>query len=329
MGKLVALRWRMASDSSVAGIGWRVDSIGCTSSAWRLAAVPYPIPVMGQAITVLNGVLYSFGGYSNGVPVAAAYRYDGATWTAIGPLPVELVYAAAVNDGSRVFILGGTGASGASNAMYRYTPESNTYETMAPFGTAVFAAAAVPVNGRIHKFTGSTSGGPTAAHEIYDIASNSWSSGAAYPMELITVSAFTRNGYIYGAGGAQSNALNPTAKTFRYDPAFDAWDDAPIPDLPYPRSGAASIQMPDGALLAAGYLGTAQVDRLSASALVWDGATNTWRPFPHLREPRALLSGALVGGRPVMIGGRFPGDGFSGSREVQVYDGLFADDFDG
>jgi hypothetical protein len=332
-GRSTVLRWRMASDQSVGFIGWHVDSIVCgqqgrADSVWRIGDVPYPIPIMDQATTVMGGVLYSFGGVSGGLNTGQSYKYDGTQWTPIGPLPATLEQPVAVNDGTHVFILGGNVAGADVDTVYRYTPQTNTFETMAPMPTAAWALAATVVGGKIVKFGGEAGGLPTAATEIYDIATNTWSIAAPYPTALGFVSAFTRNGYVYGAGGI--GASDASNKTYRYDPATGVWDDAPIPDLPEGRWGAAIIQTVGGAVLAGGYVGNPPgAGAISATAVGWDANGNAWHAFPALATGRARMTGGLLAGRPLVIGGRSTTSlSFDGTGDVQVFDRLFADGFE-
>ncbi len=75
--------------------------------AWS-EAPRVPIPITGQALTSLDGHIYGFGGFSNGSRIATSYKFDGTTWTTIAPLPVALTGAAAVNDGTNIYVLGGS-----------------------------------------------------------------------------------------------------------------------------------------------------------------------------------------------------------------------------
>ncbi len=329
----VRMRWRMASDSSVGATGWRVDSVVCGvatagSSPWRYALQPYPIRITDHATTVMDGVLYSFGGWSTSGAVATSYKYDGTQWMPIGSLPVARRYMAAVNDDHHIFILGGLDNGNTTSAtMYRYTPQTNTYETMAPFTTGVRGAGAVVLDGMIVKVGGTIDNGATTTDvtEIYDIATNTWASRAPYPMALGFISLFARNGYVYGAGGFDA-AGTPTSKTYRYDPALDVWDDAPIPDLPERRAAATMIDVPDGALLLGGFVGGGVfLENTSASAIAWDAAVNGWRAFPSLVAARARMGGGFLRGQPMVIGG----SGFGTvQQDVQLYDRLFGDGFD-
>ncbi|HET6545139.1 MAG TPA: hypothetical protein VFG55_00150 [Rhodanobacteraceae bacterium] len=327
IGVSSVLRWRLASDSSVGGGSWYVDSIGCGAppppppAPWVYGA-DYPIPILDEATTVLNGVLYSFGGVSNGALTDTAYAYDGSSWTAIAPLPLALEVPVAVNDGSHIFILGGADDDGLpTTSLYEYVVATNSYTTLAPFTVPAWAHSAVVVDGKIVKFAGHSTNAPTGATEIYDIASNTWSTARNYPQALSFVGAFEYGGYVYGVGGIGTGEVS-SLKTYRYEPSIDRWQDAPIRDLPDTRWGASSAGFDAGAMVAGGYVGGADNGTISASAMFWDGTANQWRELPAMPGDGARLSGAMLNGRFTVVGGRSNATpGSTGTTQVQVFDG--------
>ncbi|MBX3689498.1 hypothetical protein [Dokdonella sp.] len=335
IGQEVKLRWRIAADNSLSRPGWWVDSIVCGkpvpgSSPWRRHEHPYPIAIESQATTVMNGVLYSFGGWTTSGVTAASYKFDGQQWIQIGDMPVARYWAGAVNDGSHIFILGGQESSGAgviSATMYRYTPQTNVYETMAPFSIPARGFGLAILDGHIYKFGGMTlSSTVTDVTEAYDIGSNTWSTRAPYPSPIAHLAGFARNGHVYGVGGFDDTTIG-SAKTYRYDPVQNLWDDAPIPDLPIGRVAPATIDTPQGVLLVGGYVGGGALPRdVTGSAIAWNATTNTWRAFPALPATRGLSGGGWLQGRPLLVGGRRPQN--LASTDMFECDRLFADGFD-
>lgn len=335
LGQPTTLKWRLGTDTSVGSTGWYIDSIRCGYTppvADWVAVADYPIPILDQATAVQNGALYSFTGVTAGVLTPNTYKFDGTAWTAIAPHPAMVEGPVAVSDGTYIYILGGTDNNGNPvNTMYRYSPATNSYQAMAPFTTAVWATAAAVVNGKIVKVAGYNSGGATAATEIYNIALGTWSAGADLPFALGFHSAFAHNGFVYVVGGVDA-ASNTSTKTWRYDPVLNVWDDAVVTDLPVSRWGAATIETPTGVLLAGGYVGGTSSSNLSATAIAWDGPTNTWQTFPAMLAARARMTGGMLQGTPTVIGGRDSAGGFNGTQLVQVYGGsgdtIFADGFE-
>jgi hypothetical protein len=326
-----ALRWRLGSDLTIGDGSWYVDSVRCApeGAAWRYAA-NHPQAVIDQASTALDGVLYSFGGYSGNTVSDQAYKFDGVAWSAIAALPVPLQHAVAVNDGSEIYILGGAGRNNSfSNQLYKYTPATDSYTTLASFAQGIWAHSAALVDGKIVKFGGQFSGAGVGVRltEIYDLASDTWYGAADYPQSVSFVAAFAYGGYVYGAGGAMDQ-FTSSLKTYRYDLAANLWEDAPIADLPQKRWGAASARLGAGALLAGGYVAASSgIGSISGSVVFWDGPSDTWRELPALLAKRARMSGATLDSGFVVVGGRSVGE-FFGSADVQVFDRLFADGFD-
>jgi N-acetylneuraminic acid mutarotase len=282
---------------------------------WATSTV-YPVPILDQATVALGNNIYVFGGVSTAI-IATANKFDGTTWTAIAPLPVALEFPTAVTDGTFIYILGGADTTGApQTSLFRYDPVANTYTPLASFTTGTWNAAAVYLNGKIYKFAGT---GPatnsTNALEIYDVAGNTWSPGAAYPLSSSFVGAFVRNGFVYGAGGITAPGSVVTAKTFRYDPVANSWDDAAIADLPEARWGAASsitgYGVNNGWVLAGGVVGTPIV----ATAVRWDPTANNWNTLPAMTGDRARFTGAILNGSFYAIGGRSTAvGGFTGTN---------------
>ncbi|MEP6602165.1 MAG: hypothetical protein ABJB49_10210 [Nitrospirota bacterium] len=266
---------------------------------WTLAP-NVPITVLDNAVTSVGTNLYTFGGVSTAI-IATSFKFDGTTWTAIAPLPVALEYPAAVNDGTNIYILGGSNGAGVSQTtLNRYNVGTNTYTALAPFTTATWNHAAAYLNGKIYKFAGSNNTVSTNVLEIYNVASNTWTAGAPYPIAISFVNTFVQGNFIYGAGGTDATTGAESAKTFRYDPATNTWDDAAIADLPASRWGAASgVYQTDG-ILAGGY----SVGSISNTAISWDAASNTWQNAGTLAGERSRMNGAALGTSFYTVGGR-------------------------
>jgi N-acetylneuraminic acid mutarotase len=209
----------------------------CTSGSWTEQA-PYPIAVSGNAVASVGGNVYSFGGITNNVAIASAYKYDPATntWTPITSLPAPRGWFSATSDGTYIYLLGGVDQNFNTTAtLWRYDPVSNTYNTGLPSYTIpTYFHASAYLNGKIYRIAGRAIG--TDFHvEVYDIASNMWSMAANYPFANHSLMAVALGSYVYAGGGNAS-----PDKTWRYDPATNTWDDAAIADLPAGRSAAAS-----------------------------------------------------------------------------------------
>src|SRR5439155_5677594 len=130
---------------------------------------------------------------------------------------------------------------------------------------------------------------------IYDVASNTWTPGAPYPISISFVSAFTQGGFIYAGGGIDAATSTASAKTYRYTPGTNTWDDAGIADLPATRWGAASSFYGGGGVLAGGYVGGSATANISNTVVSWNPGTNSWSSsLPNMLGERARMTGAVL-----------------------------------
>ena len=118
------------------------------------------------------------------------------------------------------------------------------------------------------------------------------------------------NGYIYAAGGSYD--LDVFAKTYRYDPGTNTWDDGPIADLPGGETLVASGFYNNRWVLAPASVGVA-----SASAIAWDPATNIWASVDQMLNATLEPGAAVVAGAFYVVGGKDPG--YTPGNSVQKY----------
>lgn len=279
-----------------------------------------PAAVLDTGVVAVGGNLYSFAGVNSGAIAATSYKFNGTAWTTIAPLPVAVEFPGVATDGTDCYILGGalTGTGTPQTTLFRYNVASNTYTQLASFTTGTWNPAAQYLNGKIYKFAGT---GPatdsTNVLEIYDVASNTWTTGAPYPLATSFLGSFARGGFVYGCGGINSPASTATAKTFRYDPATNTWDDAAIADMPDTRWGSASGLYTDG-IMAGGYVAGIATANISPTVISWDQASNTWQTDPPMIAERARMGGAVLNGSFYVIGGRsLASSAFAGENSNQ------------
>lgn len=265
----------------------------------------YPVAIDRQGLVAVGDVLYSFGGRTDSVAIANAYKFTGVRWMPIAPLPVALQGMAVATDGTAIYIAGGLNASGTTvNTLYRYDPAANTYTTLASAPTATWLSGASIVNGKFYKIGGWTTNLPSSVTtvSVYDIAGGSWAAAANYPISNGRIAAATDGSFIYTAGG-QNTSEAASSKTYRYDPVANAWNDAAIADLPAGRYAAVAAFLNGGFTVAGGYVGGTG----SPDVLMLDAASNTWGQFVLGRTMltgRGDLGGAILSGRLHVIGGR-------------------------
>ena len=345
LGHTVAVRWRATSDSSVGGTGWYVDSILCGAapppptplpSPWNLAAA-YPIPIDGQAMTTIGNVLYSFGGFTtNNAVTRSAYLFGNNRWRAIADLPLyrgsgARAFASVVSDGRYAYIFGGINSSLiVLPENYRYDPVTGCYTRIAAAPTATVGSATVYLDGKIYKIGGQTAnGGATSIDsvEVYQIDRDEWSSAMPdpYPVAISSASAFVSGQFIYVAGGiARGNGTSgETAKTYRYDPVADVWDDVAFSDLPQPRARSASAFLGSTFVMAGGR----GLSDAAESAVEWNAVANIWTNLPDLRLPRDSSSGGVLNGHFYAVGGS-PTIAIAPTTQTQTLDGIFYNGFE-
>ena len=286
---------------------------------WSLQAT-YPIEMLDEAIASQGNYLYSFSGVRSYSVIADSYRYSPATnsWTPIAPLPQGRQDASAVSDGTYIYILGGNSSfiGTPTTTMFRYDPGMDAYQAMASFNTPTTAQAAAYLNGKIYRIGGCANGNCGAMDnsvEVYTISTNSWASAADYPIGAGLLAATSFNGYVWAAGGTAGG----TAKTYRYDPVSDTWDDAAMADLPFTWTGGAEGLLDGQWILAGGYVNHS----MARMAFSYDPVTNTWIELPNLPNGEEYNAADTVGTSLYVVGGVSPaGRGF-GTNLNQVYTG--------
>jgi N-acetylneuraminic acid mutarotase len=309
-GTSLAFRWSMGIDAGNIGTpgGWWIDDIRLAYEApspscageWMTVG-PYPLAAEQVAVTSQNGTLYAFGGLTTEA-VADAYRYstEDDAWAPLESLPEPRYGAAAVSDGTYIYILGGaTNADTTFGTLWRYDPVADSYVTLRSYTAATSQHGAAYHDGTIYRIAGATSHGDAAdteTVEAYTIDADAWRSVAPYPHALHGLTAVALDGYVYAVGGVDFAGQTGT-QSFRYDPAADVWDSQPIADPPA-RSTNAAGAMYNGSWIVLGSFGRA--------ALGWSSLANAWRSLdmnPNLvgRSGTGVADGALyfVGGSTI------------------------------
>jgi N-acetylneuraminic acid mutarotase len=243
---------------------------------------------------------------------AYSYSPESNSWTPIASLPEPRYGAAAVTDGTYIYILGGAASNvSLTGTLWRYDPTANSYMTLRPYTTATVKHAAAYVEGVIYRIAGETDIAEqlsTNTVEAYTIATNSWAAAATYPITMYGLTSLTLNGYVYTAGGTRRG--EPPPKTYRYDPTNNIWDDGPIADLPSPTTAHSAGML---------YNGTWILITDRNVMLGWDPRTNNWRSLDQMPQPVVIPAAAIVGGSLYVVGGVTGGVGGSRTTAVQRY----------
>jgi N-acetylneuraminic acid mutarotase len=278
------------------------------------AKAPMPVAIQYPATAAVGTNVYSFGGGANGYYTTQAFRYDTTadTWTTLAPLPSQLELPGAASDGNYIYIVGAKDRWAGTTA-FKFDPTAGTYTelaTSAPLDgwAAQSNARVIHLDGKIYYFGGAPAqwyctGYPNLA--VLDLASNTWTIAAPFPNDFTCMmSSVAHNGAIYAAGGAGLFGGTRSAKTFRYDPAQNTWNDAAIADLPMPRAGSVSGIVNGQWMIAGG--------DANNSVLSWDPSANRWSSAGTLIAPRTA-GAAVVGSSLYVVSNGTTGEMLQGS----------------
>ena len=235
------------------------------------ASMPTPRHLLG--VGVVNGVIYTVGGYNGSnqrTTAVQAYNPSTNTWTTKAPLPSARNSMVVGSINGVLYVAGGGASSGTSTVavttLYAYNPSTNTWTTKAPMRYAGACGAGGVISGKLYVYTGCNYPGPT--FQRYDPVTNSW---ALLPLPSGLhggAAAGVIGGKLYLAGG--NNFGVPSAVVESYDPSTNTW--TPRPAMRSARGGGAGVVI-DGLLYVVG--GTVPGDTLAGSMEVYNPVSAT------------------------------------------------------
>jgi glucose/arabinose dehydrogenase/N-acetylneuraminic acid mutarotase len=219
---------------------------------WSTAAsLPTAYPaVENPAVVAYNGKLYVFGGSTDAFAGAtgASAVFDPATqkWTMLATMPTARGGPAAAVIGTKIYVVGGMTATGASlSSLSIYNPSTNTWTTGASMSTRRDNPGAAALGGKLYVFggrtrnaDGTTVDGRLTTVEAYDVGTNSWSAKAPMPTGRRTMAVGLLNGRAQLMGGEGSTTGLPFAANEEYDPVSNSW--RPLTPMLTPRHGMAA-----------------------------------------------------------------------------------------
>jgi hypothetical protein len=193
-------------------------------------------------------------------------------------------------------------------------------------GRTVLAGALLPSGKVLVMGGGDTTHGGLASAELYDPATNTWTAAASMSALRAGHTASTLlSGKVLVTGGISptSSAPNTNSSTFLasaelYDPGTDQWSAAG--SMSTSRVGHTATVLPNGKVLVVGGvpIGMSGVS-VSASADLYDPATNTWSAAGSTSvgrsQPTATL---LLSGKVLVAGGQDSGG--IGLASAELYD---------
>lgn len=229
------------------------ESAGRASGTRR--ALISPLVMVGSMVFLAIGLFLLFG--LQGSPlrgnIAEAPTVADSRWKPIADLPTARSHLAIATLGGRIYAAGGRTASGPTDVLERYDPETDSWETLARKPTPVSDARAVALGGLLYLPGGLLRDGlPTAALEVYDPDANSWSSMRPMPRPLSGYAMTAFEGKVYLFGGWDGHRTVNLA--IAYDPETDTWKE--LSPMPTARAfaGAAVVRSEGGILVMGGSL---------------------------------------------------------------------------
>lgn len=143
------------------------------TNTWS-TGVSLPTPLAGASGAVVKNVLYVMGGnngsgYTNGM---WAFNLKTQTWSSKAAIPIALQDAGAAVENNIIYLVGGNSTQNLrSNAVYSYSPATDTWTEEAPLLVGRSEPSVARVGTSIVVTDGYASGGDT---ESYDPATNTW-----------------------------------------------------------------------------------------------------------------------------------------------------------
>lgn len=308
-------------DKPLGSTGAKNSATGDTSGVQPADAPWTPITnepenLMDEAAVTVNGIVYEFGGVSNGADQNTTFAYDPSTgtWTKKANVPetVEKPNAEVVN--GMVYVFGGADFSGTiDSAVYRYDPTTDTWTQMTSMPTAEWAAGSAVVNNLIYVVGGSGGGPSLTTVQVYDPSTDTWSTAADYPEAVFFQECQGLAGKVVCAGGVNASTAAETASTYSYDPGTNTWTKGA--DMPFTQWGGVSAGANGMLQIAQGFSHQAIIN----SAEQYNPASDTWSALPNANVAVARGGGACGF---YSLGGTNVGGAFTGTADAEQLPGF-------
>ena len=289
--------------------GWRPFAPAPTPTLAPTAAVSVTVPGSrwsevsalpqgrsSMAAVVFEGAIYLAGGKtSQGVTGSSLrYRPSQGGWESLANKPTPVMDVQAVVLGERIFVPGGTAASGNPvSVMEAYSPRLNQWETLTPLPVALSGYALAAFEGRIYLFGGWNGAVYSAAVYSYDPADDAWQTHTALPEARAFAAAVVVESKIYVIGGYDGQqALRDQLVYFpdRDQGSDQPWEQrAPLPEGRYGMSCTTMANMI--------YLVGGQGDAQQAGGmlpLIYQPLNDRWTSFD--------LAPETLGDHPALLG---------------------------
>jgi N-acetylneuraminic acid mutarotase len=262
--------------------------------------------------TVVNGKLYTFGGFDSQksccTPTSRVYVYNPATnaWSALAPMPPMngtgsggVTHAGLTTDGRDIYFAGGyTSSFGGTEQIFgtkevwRYNVGTNTYTRLPDLPADRAAGQLVYLNGELHHIGGTNKARTMDVGDHYVLSlqplGTAWRTAAPLPNPRHHGGTAVLGGKIYYIGGQRGHDHNLATQTdvHVFDPATGGW--TKVQGMPRGRGHiSASVFVHDNRIFVLG--GEVTHGTPVRDVTAYDPAANTWTAYTPL--PLARSSG--------------------------------------
>lgn len=245
---------------------------------------------------VINGKIYSIGGYSGSNALSSVEMYDPTTntWTTQASMSTARYdFQSAVVNG-KIYVFGCRNSTGFSSSVEAYDPVTNTWTSRASMPTARSRVQIEVIDGKVYVIGGMNSSGSLSVTEVYDPVANTWTTRASMSIARINFQAELIDGKIYAISGSNTEASKSVEM---YDPATNTWTTRA--SLSTGRANCAT-EVIDGKIYAmGGHNGTAS----ESSSEAYDPTSNTWTALASMSTAREGVQSEVINGKIYAIGG--------------------------
>ena len=221
----------------------------------------------------------------------------------------------------QIYAFAGETASGISQSVERYDPDTDRWSLMESKPTPVTDVSAAIIAGRIYLPGGLTpSGELSKALEIYSPIEDSWERGADLPFGISAYALVAYEGNLYLFGGWDGTSyLN---SVFQYDPELDQWNVRTPMETPRAYAGAA---VSGGKIfVVGGYDGSQALSSMEIYIPELDGSQiNPWSEGPDLPSGRFGMGVTELGNMIHVVGGEVGQDRLPTSLVYLPQDGIW------
>lgn len=312
---------------------------------WSTAA-PQPFNVYEGQAKVVNGKLYSFGGFDSRkaccTPTRRSYVYDPVLnrWDSLAPLPFTpfgatfggVTHAGIATDGTNIFLAGGytsntagTGQRFGTRQVYRYNVAANNYTALPSLPRAMSAGQLEFLDGKLYLIGGTDSTRTQDLGTVYmlDLQNQAagWVTRAPLPNPRHHGGSAVVNGMIYYIGGQHDHDAEMVTQkdVHRYNPATDTW--TKLADLPVPSGATGRSHISSAVVVHNGKIIVLAGETIHMSGVTnmvssYDPATNSWTNLTPLPANRYSGGAALLGTSLYYTGGSNTATTFRGDLSV-------------